>query len=89
VGAVIAAWLGSGHLLLGSIVGFVTLFGITMRNSIMLILHFRAPSSRRGKDDEKLARSLPPSGHHHGLNRNRVGAQRELTESGQPAKSGN
>jgi hypothetical protein len=43
VGGVIAAWLGSGYLSLGSIVGFVTLFGITMRNSIMMILHFEHP----------------------------------------------
>jgi len=40
VGGVIAAWLGGGYLSLGSIVGFVTLFGITMRNSIMMISHF-------------------------------------------------
>jgi CzcA family heavy metal efflux pump len=40
VGGVAAAWLGGGYLSLGSIVGFVTLFGITMRNSIMMISHF-------------------------------------------------
>jgi CzcA family heavy metal efflux pump len=40
VGGVLAAWIGGGYLSLGSIVGFVTLFGITMRNSIMLISHF-------------------------------------------------
>src|SRR5579875_895554 len=40
VGGVIAGWLGRGYLSLGSIVGFVTLFGITMRNSIMMISHF-------------------------------------------------
>jgi CzcA family heavy metal efflux pump len=40
VGGVLAAWLAGGYLSLGSIVGFVTLFGITMRNSIMLISHF-------------------------------------------------
>jgi CzcA family heavy metal efflux pump len=40
VGGLIAAWLGGGYLSLGSIVGFVTLFGITMRNSIMMISHF-------------------------------------------------
>ncbi|MFQ5457382.1 MAG: efflux RND transporter permease subunit [Myxococcota bacterium] len=32
--------LGSSGLTLGSLVGFVTLFGITMRNSIMLVSHF-------------------------------------------------
>jgi CzcA family heavy metal efflux pump len=40
VGGVLAAWLVGGYLSLGSIVGFVTLFGITMRNSIMMISHF-------------------------------------------------
>jgi CzcA family heavy metal efflux pump len=40
VGGVIAAWLAGGWLSLGSMVGFVTLFGITMRNSIMMISHF-------------------------------------------------
>src|SRR5579875_630630 len=40
VGGVLAAWIGGGYLSLGSIVGFVTLFGITMRNSIMMISHF-------------------------------------------------
>ncbi len=40
VGGVIAAWIGGGSLTLGSLVGFVTLFGITTRNSIMLLSHF-------------------------------------------------
>jgi CzcA family heavy metal efflux pump len=40
VGGVIAAWVAGGELSLGSMVGFVTLFGITMRNSIMLLSHF-------------------------------------------------
>src|SRR5260370_25810688 len=40
VGGLLAAWLTGGYLSLGSIVGFVRLFGITMRNSIMRISHF-------------------------------------------------
>lgn len=40
VGGVIAAYLSSGNLSLGTLVGFVTLFGITARNSIMMISHF-------------------------------------------------
>jgi CzcA family heavy metal efflux pump len=46
VGGVLAVWLtsliqpGESSLSIGSLVGFVTLFGITMRNSIMMISHF-------------------------------------------------
>ncbi len=40
VGGVFAGWLTGGNFSLGSLVGFVTLFGITVRNSIMLISHF-------------------------------------------------
>jgi Cu/Ag efflux pump CusA len=47
VGGVLAVWLtgwlgGSGEsgVTIGSLVGFVTLFGITTRNSIMMVSHF-------------------------------------------------
>jgi Cu/Ag efflux pump CusA len=46
VGGVLAVWFtsvlqhGESSLTIGSLVGFVTLFGITTRNSIMMISHF-------------------------------------------------
>ena len=40
VGGVLIALLAGGTLSVGSLVGFVTLFGITMRDSIMMISHF-------------------------------------------------
>jgi Cu/Ag efflux pump CusA len=40
VGGVLAVFATGGMLSLGAMVGFVTLFGITLRNSIMLISHY-------------------------------------------------
>jgi CzcA family heavy metal efflux pump len=40
VGGVIAVLVTNGVLSIGSLVGFVTLFGITLRNSIMLVSHY-------------------------------------------------
>ena len=40
LGGVLAVMLGGGVVSVGSIVGFVTLFGITVRNSIMLVSHY-------------------------------------------------
>jgi CzcA family heavy metal efflux pump len=41
VGGVVAVLVTGGMLSLGSFVGFITLFGITLRNSIMLVSHYR------------------------------------------------
>jgi CzcA family heavy metal efflux pump len=40
VGGVLAVFATGGRVSIGAMVGFVTLFGITMRNSMMLISHF-------------------------------------------------
>jgi CzcA family heavy metal efflux pump len=41
VGGVLSAGLTGGELSVGSFVGFVTLFGITVRNSLMLLSHYQ------------------------------------------------
>ncbi|ACT50732.1 efflux RND transporter permease subunit [Methylovorus glucosotrophus] len=41
IGGVIAVILTGGWISLGSLVGFVTLFGITLRNAIMLVSHYQ------------------------------------------------
>lgn len=49
VGGVFAALLTGGVLSLGAMVGFVTLFGITLRNSVMLIAHYEHLVSEEGE----------------------------------------
>jgi Cu/Ag efflux pump CusA len=41
VGGVVAVYLTSGSISIGGLVGFVTLFGITTRNSIMMMSHYQ------------------------------------------------
>jgi CzcA family heavy metal efflux pump len=41
VGGILAAWLGDGIISLGSIVGFLTVLGISARNGILMINHFQ------------------------------------------------
>lgn len=49
-GGLLASFAAGGVLSIGALVGFVTLFGISMRNSIMLISHYRHLVSHEGAD---------------------------------------
>ena len=50
VGGVLAVWLGDGVLSLGSLVGFLTVFGIAARNGILMISHFQHLERFEGRD---------------------------------------
>jgi Cu/Ag efflux pump CusA len=49
VGGVLAVWLGDGVLSLGSLVGFLTVFGIAARNGILMISHFQHLERHEGE----------------------------------------
>lgn len=49
IGGIAAVLLSGATLSVGSVVGFITLFGITVRNSIMLIAHYRHLTHNDGK----------------------------------------
>ena len=50
IGGVFAVMFTGGWISLGSLVGFVTLFGITLRNSIMLVSHYQHLIDFEGKE---------------------------------------
>ncbi len=47
-GGVLAVWLGGGVLSLGSLVGFLAVFGIAARNGILMISHFQRLEREEG-----------------------------------------
>ena len=49
VGGVLAAWLGDGVISLGSMVGFLTVLGISARNGILMINHFQHLEEKEGE----------------------------------------
>jgi CzcA family heavy metal efflux pump len=49
VGGVLAVWMGDGVLSLGSLVGFLTVFGIAARNGILMISHFQHLERHEGE----------------------------------------
>jgi Cu/Ag efflux pump CusA len=48
VGGVLAVFATGGLLTVGAMVGFVTLFGITMRNSMMMVSHYEHLVNKEG-----------------------------------------
>lgn len=50
IGGILTVFATGGVMSLGSMVGFVTLFGITLRNSIMLISHYQQLVHQEGRE---------------------------------------
>ena len=50
VGGVFAVWLGGGIMSLGSLIGFLTVFGIAARNGILMISHFQHLEKEEGME---------------------------------------
>ncbi len=48
IGGIAGVWVGGGAISLGSLVGFVTVLGISVRNGIMLISHYRHLQQEEG-----------------------------------------
>ena len=49
VGGALAVWLGGGVISLGSLVGFLTVFGIAARNGILMVSHFQRLEAQEGQ----------------------------------------
>jgi len=49
VGGALAVWLTGGVISLGSMVGFLTVFGIAARNGILMVSHFRRLETEEGQ----------------------------------------
>ena len=49
LGGVAAVWLSSAPVSLGTLIGFITLLGITTRNGIMMVSHFRHLQEQEGE----------------------------------------
>jgi Cu/Ag efflux pump CusA len=54
LGGLVAVYLGGGTLSLGSLLGFVTILGLTTRNGIMLVRHFQHLERHEGEHDAAL-----------------------------------